>query len=244
MYSIRENLDKIYTSQQFTTRQKILKAEELLDRQLVLEPQNTDLWFELASVVLEVPEVDFWKSLECMRQVLSYDPKNSEALLFLAFIHYLHRGYVDSNTENLLDKCLESENDTQIKSLCYLAKTWGDKVSEDEVLYYLEKSVEYDDSFIKNLITLADVYHKQGRYREENNLLTQALKNIEKIYLCNERFDKEKLKPYLNSHFIGYEPTPLPFSPSYNQFKKFYMMRIWIDSAMVEPILEKVTSIE
>ena len=107
-------LKEIFTSTKLTKKQMILKAEEMLSDEISINPLNTELYFKLAIVVLEEPEVDFVQSMECMKKVLSYDKRNKEAIIFLSWIQYYYRGDIESSTHILLNNLL---SDIKVDSL-------------------------------------------------------------------------------------------------------------------------------
>lgn len=61
-------LKEIFTSTMLTKSQKISHAEKMLTEKIGQETTNSELYFKLAVVVLEEPEVDFIKSIKCMKK--------------------------------------------------------------------------------------------------------------------------------------------------------------------------------
>lgn len=237
-------LQEIYSSTSLSPNDKIIASENYLEELLKHDPQNTTLWFTLAVHVLEVPEVDYRKSIHCMERILSYDQRNIEAVLFLACIQYLHQGYIEDSVDKLLDFSVQSECDHRTKSLCLMAKAWSceGRLSRrsQEYISYLEQSVQYDDSYVSNLLNLASAYNQKGETEKGNQLLHRALRNIECIYVSDRDSCLSILEPYLGESFIGFVPVPLPSYPSVASFKDDFILEVYLDAYRVSEMIDKV----
>lgn len=234
-------LKEIFTSDILTKRQKILKSEKKITEKLNTNTTDLELYFKLAAVVLEEPEVDFIKSMECMEEVLTFDKTNKEAIIFLSWLQYFYRGYVNSDTLILLDNLLKDiEIDPLSKSLIYLAKSWSDEINEEQHFHFLEESIKNDDTYVSNYFELASLYRAKGDLNKEQNLIIKALKNVEKIYLVDESFDITVTKQYLGDCFKGVINIPTYDMPTYENIKKESILRTVIDSNTISDILENV----
>lgn len=234
-------LKEIFTSTLLTKIQKISKAEEMLTKKIATDVFNLDLYFKLAVVVLEEPEVDFIKSIECMEKVLSYDPLNKEAIIFLSWIQYFYRGDVNSSTLILLDDLLdEPKIDSLFKSLVYLAKSWSANISEEQRFFLLEKSVECNDTYVHNYFELANLYRNRDNLVKAKDLIFKALRNVEEIYLVNESFNITVVKQYLGDGFKGFIDDSLYKIPNYNMFKREFILGNIIDSYRISHIVENI----
>lgn len=236
-------LKEIFTSTTLTKVEKILEAERILTDKLDVETTNSVLYFKLAVVVLEEPEVDFIQSIECMEKILSYDKTNIEAAIFLSWLQYFYRGYVNSGTITLLDSLLESvEMDSLSRSLIYFAKSWSNEIDEEESNCFLEKSVE-SDMYVENCLRLATSYRNKGDLDKEQDLLLTVLRKVEMIYLMDESFRLAAVKSYLSDRFKGIINIPTYDMPTYNTLKKEFILRNVIDSHTVSDIFDRLKTL-
>lgn len=236
-------LKEIFTSTLLTKKQKILKAEEMLTEKIAIDTFNLELYFKLAVVVLEEPEIDFIKSIECMEKVLSYDKMNKEAIIFLSWIQYFYRGYVNSSALILLDNLLnDAKIDSLSKSLIYLSKSWSADIDEEQRFCFLEKSIESNTTYVHNYIELANLYRNKGDLDTEKDLILKALRNVEKIYLVDKSFDITVVKQYLGDCFKGFIDDSFYDIPTYNLFKREFILGNITDSYKISCILESISS--
>ncbi|MFC5588014.1 tetratricopeptide repeat protein [Sporosarcina soli] len=242
MNNIDLTLKEIFTSTSLTKSQKVLHAEKMLTEQLDIETTHPELYFKLAVVVLEEPEVDFLQSIECMEKILTYDKTNIEAAIYLSWLQYLNRGYVNASTLTVLDKLLANvEMDSLSLSLIYLAKSWSDEIDEKQYHLFLKKSVESNDTYVDNFLELANFYRNRGESDKEKSFIRKALKNVEKIYLVDESFDIATVKPYLGDCFKGMIDVPTNYVPTYHTLKKESILRTVLASNAVKSMLERLT---
>lgn len=235
-------LKEIFTSSILTKKQKILTAEEMLTEKIAADTLDLELYFKLAVVLLEEPEVDFIKSIECMEKVLSYDKLNKEAIIFLSWIQYFYRGDVNPSTLILLESLLDDiKIDSLSKSLIYLAKSWSAEINEEQRFYFLEKSVESNTAYVHNYLELANLYRNKGNLDKEKDLILKALKNVEKIYLVDKSFDITIVKKYLGDCFKGIEDSFYDI-PTYDRFKREFILGNIADSYKISCILENISS--
>lgn len=236
-------LKEIFTSTLLTKKQKILKAEEMLTEKIAIDTFNLELYFKLAVVVLEEPEIDFIKSIECMEKVLSYDKMNKEAIIFLSWIQYFYRGYVNSSALILLDNLLNDVKiDSLSKSLIYLSKSWSADIDEEQRFCFLEKSIESNTTYVHNYLELANLYRNKGDLDKEKDLILKALRNVEKIYLVDKSFDITVVKQYLGDCFKGFIDDSFYDIPTYNLFKREFILGNITDSYKISCILESISS--
>lgn len=236
-------LKEIFTSTTLTKKQKILTAEKMLTEKIAIDTLNLELYFKLAVVVLEEPEIDFIKSIECMEKVLSYDKLNKEAIIFLSWIQYFYRGDVNSSTLILLDNLLEDiKIDSLSKSLIYLAKSWSAEINEEQRICFLEKSIKSNTTYVHNYLEMANVYRNKGNLDKEKDMILKALRNVEKIHLVDKSFDMKDVKQYLGDCFTGFIDDSFYDLPTYNMFKKEFILGNITDSYKVSCILENISS--
>ncbi|MEK4029286.1 hypothetical protein MKZ02_12195 [Pseudobacillus sp. FSL P4-0506] len=232
-------LKEIFTSTMLTKSQKISHAEKMLTEKIGQETTNSELYFKLAVVVLEEPEVDFIKSIKCMKKILHYDKTNTEAAIFLSWLQYFHQGYIHPSTLILLDNLLENaEMDSLSTSLIYLVKSWSDEIDEQQHYYFLEQSVESNNQYVDNCLELSKCYRHKGEMDKERYFLLKALKNIEEIYLMDDLFNLAAAEPYLSDRFRGVINIPTYEVPEYNTLKRESILRTVIDSHTVSNILK------
>ncbi|MCG7336723.1 hypothetical protein MHZ95_15760 [Sporosarcina sp. ACRSM] len=242
MNNIDLTLKEIFMSTTLTKLQKILHAEKILTEKLDIETTNTELYFQLAVVVLEEPEVDFIQSIECTEKILTYDKTNIEAAIFLSWLQYFNRGYVNSSTLMVLDNLLTNvEMDSLSTSLIYLAKSWSYGIDEEQYHTFLKKSVESNGTYVDNCLELANFYRNKGESDKEKSLIRKAFKNIEKIYRVDESFDIAVVEPYLGDDFKGMIDLPTNYVPTYYMVKKESILRTVLASNAVNSMLERLS---
>lgn len=238
MNNLEKLLKEVFNSTSLSRAEKISKAENILLQKLKENPLDEDIYFKLAVIVLEEPEVDFIKSMEYMKTVLSFNANNAEAALFLSWIQYFHRGYTELDTINLLDTYIaDNEQNSLTKSLCYLAKSWSDEISDVQKQCLLEKSIEVNNNYVSNYLSLANLYHLQENYKMEKSLITHALYNIIWIVSTDDSFNSKSFEAFQGRNFKGIIQVAIDDVPNYSHFKNEFLLETTMNSYRLNKLL-------
>lgn len=159
----------------------LASAQELLMNHLVVNPYDTDAWLLLTRIECNSPFDDADRITHYAEHVLSYDPSNAYALLFLAYADYCMRG---SSNNDLYDKlCMAKSDDIIIKSMIEIAKAqyfeFRDHKKCEEAL---KKSIQYCPTHVINFRMLGQLYIRQGNSAEGKLLIEQGTQNFKNFF--------------------------------------------------------------
>lgn len=179
------------------------EAEKLLETYLEKYPKDTDGWLRLALLVLSVPLVDFYKSINCIHQVLSYDANNADAVLLLTYVYHTSLGGVDENLFNRLDRLTLEDN--SYRSMIEYVKSWRYwRTGEPPYEELLLRSVQIYGCHVYNYLDLARYYVKNGQMEQGKYLARIGLSNIVAVYSEDiEIADGTSLKELFNEQIKG-----------------------------------------
>lgn len=176
--------------------------ETIIEKRLVYEPENTDLWLRLAIVELAPPISDYYKSIYSIEKALSVEKNNIIATLMLAYVNYHYLGGID---EKLLYKINSLKTDhNELNSMLKYATSWfycAKNIKLQEA--YLRESIDIYNGHVWNNYYLAKLSIADGRMDEGKLLIDRALKNVIKIYSIDsfedditnvDDFVKERIK--------------------------------------------------
>jgi len=98
------------------------KVENIIEQQLIEYPNDINLLLRLAVTVLNVPLVDYPKSLNCLKHIFELNKNNVEATILECCINYYHLAGID-------DKLVRKINDfhildADINSIKMLILSW------------------------------------------------------------------------------------------------------------------------
>ena len=179
------------------------QAQNMLLEHLKNNPQDTDAWLLLICIECS-PPFDYPDTIiEYCNHILSYDPSNPYALLFLSYADYYVMG--NSNKE-LYDKlCMVQSDNKEIKAMVEIAKAryleFRDIKKFEEAL---KKSIEYCHNFRTNLCMLGLFYLEQGDIKGLR-LFKQGLENIRQVATPSSThvYDPTSIKDFLDEFFAG-----------------------------------------
>ncbi len=185
-------VDRKYSA---TILQKIV---DLCEPYLKDHPQDTDIWIKLALAVYTSPFCDDTKAMECMNEILSYDPLNPYALIILTYMESHWSGITDTTFEKL---CSVQVEDGEVMSMIEYIKSWYYLEHKNYELYQktLEKSVALCQNHIANLIALGGLYTDQGRIEEGKKLTAIGTHNSQLKHAMrdNKYFDITDMNHFL-----------------------------------------------
>lgn len=177
-------------------------AEAILENQLSINKDDTELWLKLAVTELSVPLVDYIKSLECLDKVYALDRDNISAVLLECCVNYYHLGGIDEELFNKL-KLMDIE-DKGILSILKYVMSWHYKgIDIDAQQNLLEESIEFCNNNVRNYEDLGKIYISKGLIDKGKELIKQAVKNIEFIYDDNSEYDFTDINEYFNEKLKG-----------------------------------------
>lgn len=188
----------------------ILQAEEKIEKYLNNNPFDTDIWLLFAMFEYQIPVKDTNKSIECLKNILKYDPSNSTAILLLAAFYNNEFGYIDDDLFTRLNTIKNQNN--EIMSMIELAKSWhygsllkNNYVAQEESLI---KSINLCPYCVRNYINLANLYLEQGKINKGKELLKKAINNIKNVYFENyDPLNINDIEEFFNTYFKGTHTT-------------------------------------
>jgi tetratricopeptide (TPR) repeat protein len=152
------------------------EALSLISEGLAIEPENTELIFELGVIYDKQGNVD--RAIEEMKKVIALNPDHTDALNYLGYT-YADRGVNLEEAEQMIRKALAQEPDNGyiIDSLGWLYYRKG---MYEEAAAYIERAVSLvpDDPTI--LEHLGDVYRQMNQKDKAIEYYEKALQKKEK----------------------------------------------------------------
>jgi tetratricopeptide (TPR) repeat protein len=160
-----------YLSSFYQERAALGKAEELLREGLSMDPENTELRFELGALLDERGE--HAAAIEQMKRVLDIDPDHADALNYLGYT-YADRGIHLEKAESYIRKALSQKPDNGyiLDSMGWVYYKTG---RLEKALTYIEKAARLipEDPIVRE--HLGDVYERLGKRQEALEAYRKAL---------------------------------------------------------------------
>jgi hypothetical protein len=184
----------------------LIKAEDILLDYLKEHSQDTDAWLLLLRVECNSPLDDAERIIEYSNNILSYDPSNAYALLFLSYADYFLRGNSDDELYSKLS--LAHDNNPIIMSMIEVANARYFKHRNIKKLEAaLKKSIGLCSFHRTNFCMLGELYLKQGNFEEGKYLIRHGLDNI-KILITAENvheyeYDPVSIDGFFSEFFAG-----------------------------------------
>lgn len=178
------------------------EAEAILENQLSINKDDTDLWLKLAVTELSVPLVDYIKSLECIDKIYALDKDNIFAVLLECCINYYHLGGIDEKLFNKL-KSIDID-DTEMKSILKYVMSWhykGVDINSQQDL--LEESIKIYKNNVRVYEDLGKIFINKGEINKGKDLIKKAVKNIKAVYDENLVYDFTDINEYFNEKLKG-----------------------------------------
>lgn len=185
-------------------REKYLEqAEAILLEYLKDHMADTEAWLLLTKIECNSPLYDHDRITHYADHVLSYDPGNAYALLFLAYANYYLHGEVEADTYSKL--CLAKNDDLEIMAMIELAKArYFESFDKKKYEQALEKSVTYSNNQRINCSELGIIYLNQGKIKEGKVLIEQAIKNVKRIFPSEDtKYDPTSIEDLLAEFYTG-----------------------------------------
>jgi len=183
---------------------------DLVEEQLKHEANDIKLWLSLAIVIVEVPIVDYEKSIACIKKALDIDKDNVIALLILAYVYEHELGGID---DILLNKIESLHTDSaELNSMLKYVASWSyarhkkNDFLKEEIL--LKESINLYGGHVWNYKNLARLYLAQGRKSEAYFLIKKALSNIKIVYgKENYEYEPTDINEFINERLKGIHLT-------------------------------------
>lgn len=185
---------------------------EMVNDYLETDPDNLEMLLRQATLVLKIPVVDFYESIDLLERFLEINPTDSTALLMLAYVHWMNIGRIPEEVYAMLCKALPNNFDHQ--GMLSFAKAWF-FYDGDQNLYVqmLKQSIAECPHHVWNHVYLARHFLEKENKQEAFPLVQKAINNIAYIFPynpasesnpcdisdCNEIFDEEIKGIYLTS---------------------------------------------
>ena len=183
----------------------LIQAQDLLLEHLEKFPQDTKAWLLLTRIECNSPLYDHERIYSWCNSVLSYDPENVYALLFLSYADH----YLTGNSDNkLINKLSQAKSDhPELLSLIEIAKAryWEDR-NKEEYEKSLLNSISLCKKHVRNYEMLAKFYTKQKKINLAIPLIKQAIINQKELRSKNKNDDWNvtDMNDLLEEFFIGY----------------------------------------
>ncbi len=177
------------------------QIEAYIEEYLQEHPYDSEIQIRFALFLNYPPLADTLKSINVLRNVISYDSNNGVALLVLAFIKSRCYDGVDKNLKQQLAAC--QTNNNELKSMLLLAQSWHYDYSDKEFELLLLESIQLCTTYVYNYEGLGRRYIKTNRVHEGRALVQKGLYNVRHIYYNNDCY--EYIYQELDSidHFIN-----------------------------------------
>ena len=160
-----------YLSSFYKEKGKLEAAETLIEKGIEIDPENTELQFELGVLYDKKGQTE--AAIEQMKKVIELDAKHADALNYLGYT-YADQGIQLDEAEDLIRRALEQkpENGYIIDSLGWV---YYKKGMFEKAAAYIEKAARLipDDPIV--LEHLGDVYEKLGESQKALDSYQQAL---------------------------------------------------------------------
>jgi tetratricopeptide (TPR) repeat protein len=182
------------------------KSENVLLNYLKDNPQDTAAWLLLLRIECNSPHDDPERIHEYANNILSYDPTNAYALLFLSYASY----FLLANTrEELYPKlCLAQNQGPKIMAMIEIAKAYHFETRDiAKSMECLRRSIAYFPGYCTSYTMLGELYIKQGNIKEGKKLIEQGLGNIHRLVTPTSVIETEygpvSIPNFLNEFFAG-----------------------------------------
>jgi len=165
------------------------EIEQLLRDHLANYPTDSAAHLSLCCHIYQTRRIDTLDIIDCVTDLLKYEPDNIYALLFIAFVQRYEIAKIDNA---LFDKLIEYKTQNrEVMAMIAIAISWyyelkvfRSKEYEKDQEQWLKKSIEYCPDIVLNYYELLLFYFYKGQLDEYRELIPFALKNI--IHVFNE----------------------------------------------------------
>lgn len=156
------------------------QAESILLAYLEKNPKDTLGWLLLIRIECNGVLYDHERIIEYATNILSYDPNNPYAILFLAYVHYYLLGHIDNSTYKRL--CHAKSGDLEVLAMIEVAKAhFFENIDKEKYRQSLEKSIEYSQHQQVNFSMLAQYYLEIGDYGQALPLFKRGIENVKGV---------------------------------------------------------------
>jgi tetratricopeptide (TPR) repeat protein len=186
------------------------QAQNMLMEYLKNNMEDTQAWLLLVRIECNSPFDDYDRIVHYAEHILSYDPSNAYAALFLSYAEYYMRGSLDDGLYNKLNMAYNS--DPEIMSMIELAKARHFEHRDAiKCAQALKKSIEYCSTYVANFCMLGRLFIEQGKEEEGDLLIKQGAKNVKKMVTAENacRPDPTDIGSFLAEFFAGTTVTSL-----------------------------------
>lgn len=179
----------------------VKEAESILDRYIIKDKENIDLLLRLAVTVITVPLLDVDKGLHCIKKVQNIAQYNVKAKLLECCIYKYNFGGI--NEELYYDLCNLKTNNIKELSMIEFVKSWKCLNDKKNQMFFLERSIDIDDTLVWNNIYLGRLRLELGNIEEGISLLYNGINNIKHIFSNYDIFDFTNYDMYISEHIEG-----------------------------------------
>ncbi len=182
------------------------EAEKILLEYLKKYPKDTEFWLLLLRIECNPGLDDADKITHYANHILSYEPSNPYALLFLSYADYYLRNSSDDKLYNRL--CQAKTENREILALIELAKARYFRYRDvSKCENALKKSIEYYPYHVMHLQMLRELYLEQNKNELAQECLEYAAENVKILLKSREienwDIDHSSLDSFLDQYFKG-----------------------------------------
>lgn len=175
------------------------KAEEIIEKKLENDKNNTDLWISLAVTELCVPLVDYVKSIECIKIIFDMDKNNITAIILECCINYFHLGGIDKKVFNKL-KLININNKEILSVIKYIMSWYYESKNVNKEKKLLKESIDLCNNYVMNYERLGRIYIIEGDIDKGKELIKKAIDNIQLIYKDDFIYDFTDINEYMDEN--------------------------------------------
>lgn len=175
------------------------KAEEIIEKKLENDKNNTDLWISLAVTELCVPLVDYVKSIECIKRIFDMDKNNITAIILECCINYFHLGGIDKKVFNKL-KLININNKEILSVIKYIMSWYYESKNVNKEKKLLKESIDLCNNYVMNYERLGRIYIIEGDIDKGKELIKKAIDNIQLIYKDDFIYDFTDINEYMDEN--------------------------------------------
>ena len=193
------NAEKVY--------ELIEQLEIILKIYLARNKHDSEIWILLALTIYQAPIHNIPDAEQYLEYVLSYDENNYKAVLLLGYIKYYSAFTLNNEFYEQLCKIISPT--PEIAALIEFVKYLYCDFFQDnqKAESHLLKSIEYDNTLVKNNIHLARFYlWEQNNYSLYKQYMIKGYQNIKYVYrddIIDPYFDMFNIDEYFNEGLKG-----------------------------------------
>ncbi|MBN2383757.1 tetratricopeptide repeat protein [bacterium] len=191
LYNIEPDLSTLeYLGKSYYLGAAYLKAQEIFQRLLKEQPDNTD-YLHYLGLIFEKKD-EYTKSIEQYQRIIELEPQNAEAYKLIGTVYFNQKIY--DRTISFLTICLELKpQQADVQKMIADAQLALEQIAEAELSY--KNAIQIDPRYMDAYLALVGIYKAHNRIEEAITLLNGILvwnTTTTKVYcLLGEIYDNQ-----------------------------------------------------